>query len=511
MCRINKTVIVLSLIIGLADIICNAQGFPPRRGPAGKMGAGGGPGRDRRAELPMPPRVTTSSFDKSLMEMTENSPFGFKDPNMLRVDLFSWYDDYGKTMNDLGVHWMEPAASFGFSWKQVQEKNIDGSYTQFNWERYDRLVEHAQSYNIHISGIIHASEPVFNSTERIVPSLPLDINGYQNFVKALVERYDGDGMEDMPHLLYPVKYWKIEDEAMMKIFFKGTGSDYAIIVNAAYDAIKSVDEDARVILSMIRNFEGISKTPNVFMEEFFRKSSELSNKRKWDIMDQHWMMTDPAVLPGKQYLGIQRYINDVNTAAAKYGFETVPFWAMEVIGVGTPEKAHAIDMFKRYIYAFSIGVKKVFWSGLAAAPMKEGLNVRGGGIPVVPFMNATLIDPQGSKKLGYYTYKKMVEILEGSDLGRIQTIKAADDIYIFKFLKNNKPVWIAWNDGGADVKEKIEMQSGIKKVTVTEAVPMAGSGNDVKGADIFKKSEIAVSEDFVIFEIKDVPLIITVD
>ena len=35
---------------------------------------------------------------------------------------------------------------------------------------------------------------------------------YQDFVKQLVERYDGDGIDDMPGLKNPIKYWQIDNE-----------------------------------------------------------------------------------------------------------------------------------------------------------------------------------------------------------------------------------------------------------------------------------------------------------
>lgn len=36
---------------------------------------------------------------------------------------------------------------------------------------------------------------------------PSDWAAYQKFVEAVVERYDGDGINDMPGLVIPVKYW----------------------------------------------------------------------------------------------------------------------------------------------------------------------------------------------------------------------------------------------------------------------------------------------------------------
>jgi len=41
---------------------------------------------------------------------------------------------------------------------------------------------------------------------------PYDMDAYRRFVLALVERYDGDGKDDMPGLKYPIKYWEASNE-----------------------------------------------------------------------------------------------------------------------------------------------------------------------------------------------------------------------------------------------------------------------------------------------------------
>lgn len=458
------------------------------------------------SHLPMPTTPTVSLFKKEIMDRTKDSPFGFKDAVMPRMDLLSWYDDYGKAMNDLGVYWMEPAATFVFSWEQIQRKTPDG-YTPFTWDRYDRLIRNAQAQNIHISSIISAREPLSTPVKRRAPSLPKDLAGYQNFVRAVVERYDGDGVGDMPGLLYPIKYWKIEDEAMAKIYFNGTGEDYARIVNVAYDAVKSADSSATVILSMIRGYDGYKDdNPKAFMEAFFKEFSRLSKARKWDIFDQHWMALDRNIPEGRQYLEIKKYMNEVVAASKRYGYEPAPFWAMEVAGVISPEMAHASDLFKRFIYAFSVGVKKMFWSGLAERPPHRSTERDD------PLGKATLIDAQGNKKLVYYTFKKMVELLDGADLNNVQTTKEGSDVYMFRFMKNSKPVWVMWNDGKAAAKEKIAVEPGIPKMKVVEIVPAYESGQDVKDyATAFKSYWKSTQSGFFEIEVGSVPVVITVD
>jgi len=493
----------------IMKIIIVDQPFPEQK----KYREGGSVRNEKESEraLPMPPIPKISLFKKESMDEKKDSPFGFKDPNMLRVDLFSWYGEFAEVMNDLGAYWMEPSAIWAFHWNLLQQKNHDGTYTSFDWERFDRLVRYAQAFNIHISAKIHASPPQeadFSKHEKVFPALPRDMEAYRNFVRAVVERYDGDGKDDMPGLLYHIKHWKIEDEVMSPRYFRGSGADYAKIVDAAYNAIKAADKTATVILSMLYGYIGIdgSKT---FMEDFFAEFSRLSKKRKWDIMDQHWMVTDKKISPEKQYREIKRYINDVADTSKRYGFETAPFWAMEVAGIPSPEKAHAMDMFKRHIYALSVGVKKVFWSGLAQRPPHAGHT----GMKEPDLLEkVTFIDAQGNRKLAYYTYKKLVEVFDGVDLDRIQTIKEGPDVYVFKFIKNGKPIWCVWNEFHRPVKEKIKIMPGVKNVRVIDALPLASTGRKVVDyAGAFRSSVTSVSNGTIELEIGDVPLIITVD
>ncbi|MEK7069984.1 MAG: hypothetical protein AAB962_02935, partial [Patescibacteria group bacterium] len=79
----------------------------------------------------------------------------------------------------------------------------------------------------------------------------------------------------------------------------------------------------------------------------------------------------------------------------------------------------------------------------------------------------------------YYSYKKLIEVLKGSDWNNIQIVQEKDDVYVYKFIKNGKPVWVAWND---NIAEKQITISGItsSQVKITEAIPKYESGKEVK-------------------------------
>ncbi len=461
-----------------------------------------------KKDIPIPPAPSANYFNKQLMDMTNDSVFGIKDAYMYRMDLMSWYDDYSAVMNELGINWMEPAGPFGLSWNEVQQKRADGSLAQFDWTRYDSLVKNAQARNIHLSFIIHATEPISGAMGGYVtPSLPQNLEAFKAFVCAAVQRYNGDGEKDMPGLLYPITYWKIEDEAMARRYFNGSASDYAKVVVAVYDAIKSADRNAKVILSMVRGYEAVPEDPYLFMDEFFREISRLRGAPQWDIMDHHWMLEKPKVPQKIQYREIKSYLSDIKTCAEKYKIRMTPFWIMEVAGIYSPEKMHAIDLIKRFVYPFSLGARKVFWSGLIEKPTGSPM-----GRKIDLFENVPLIDSSGTRKLAYYSLKKLVSVLDGFEPLKTVTIKDADDTYIFKFTRNMLPVWVMWHDGEGSTKERIKIPSGNQSLILTETILPLESGRSVTvSSPSFRKSIIKISDDSAEVEIGEVPLIVTAE
>ncbi len=190
-------------------------------------------------------------LDSAAFQQYEQSHFGF----------FSAYKSY-PFMDELGVHWERPHPG-PFIWGAIQ-KTGGGSY---DWSQVDSYVRNAQAHGIQIVATIwpyanwdqqqcHVKLP---SSPRLLflPQLgeyrgkPCDADAYQDFVKALVARYDG-GQDSMPGLKYPIKYWEVDNEpdvAGGSLFFKGNPqtADYLELLQETHDAIKQVDPDAKVL------------------------------------------------------------------------------------------------------------------------------------------------------------------------------------------------------------------------------------------------------------------------
>jgi hypothetical protein len=84
---------------------------------------------------------------------------------------------------------------------------------------------------------------------------PCNLSTYYEFVREIVERYDGDGKGDMPTLLYPLKVWEFYDQPTLKkdslTYFKGTQQDYEKILNTTYVAMKDSCPTCQLLSSAI--------------------------------------------------------------------------------------------------------------------------------------------------------------------------------------------------------------------------------------------------------------------
>lgn len=176
-----------------------------------------------------------------------------------------------RTVSLAGGAWARPHPG-PFAWQWIEnEKGV------FFFDFADRWVEMAQDNDVSILGTIwpytdwdqetcrseecvvtgrdqFCSDNRFDYAGGRLPNwrcAPCDMEDYKNFVITLVERYDGDGTDDMPGLELPIKHWEILNEPEMQsddlTFFVGTPEDYVEILKVSYEAVKEACPDCTVV------------------------------------------------------------------------------------------------------------------------------------------------------------------------------------------------------------------------------------------------------------------------
>jgi hypothetical protein len=198
-------------------------------------------------------------------------------------DLTEMRDD---RMRGKDNQWVRPHPG-PFVWNNIEkEKGI------FSWDKADEYVTYAQNHN---QTTIATIWPYSNWEQKSCKrkkgrspfgkrfakylSKPCSMENYKIFLSALVDRYDGDGTNDMPGLTKPIVYWEVMNEPEFKMFFKGTEGEFVEIFNFSSKLIKSKQKDAVIIMAGAAGMFPESKK--------FWKSALPKIKDHFDIANMH--------------------------------------------------------------------------------------------------------------------------------------------------------------------------------------------------------------------------------
>ncbi len=405
-----------------------------------------------------------------------DSPFGFHTAKTIPTSLkgkpkpdsrdsINFYED----AQYIGVTWERPGLYC--HWIVIQPEKNDIKNSIFHWELNDDTYRSIPE-TMCILGNIGLPERVYPNSWQLTESE----EDYIHFVKAVVERYDGDGIDDMPGLQNPVLYWQVENEPDPH----GDWQGYAHIQEITYKAVKEVCPTCTVLLG------GMTGGGIPVFKKFYEPILNKLQGEYIDIFDFHWYGNAFG-----DYRGVNPVYEVVRKGLDKNGFTETEIWTTE-IGTysGSPlrweeqtEKDQARDVVKRYVYPLSLGVEKVFW----AWGLQEGFKHDNGFFDHTGFVyDGEYPDDlgRGEKKLSYYTYKKMTEILEGCDWDTMETI-SEDDLCIFKVLKGGKSVYVVWFDffhlSYPFEEKEVSLPVGSDNTfRLTDAVPYVRQGTDVE-------------------------------
>ncbi len=136
-----------------------------------------------------------------------------------------------------GAGWVRPHIGPAV-WGDMQSKKN----SSYDWDEMDELVEWYQDrgYNLLITIWPFAtwdqknrdnaadckvsSKDIFAGELSLYRCNPNNWKKYRTWVKAMVERYDGDGKDDMDGLLYGIKYWEVMNEPDLTMELEESGA-----------------------------------------------------------------------------------------------------------------------------------------------------------------------------------------------------------------------------------------------------------------------------------------------
>ena len=234
----------------------------------------------------------------------------------------------------------------------------------------DMWAEAAQSAGLQLVGMVgpwpgnHTSQ----HTDHFVPGNMAD---YADYVRQVVERYDGDGIDDMPGLTTPIHSWEFDNEPDLKSTGgprsqeRGTfctPEEFAQVFLVTAAAIREANPNARVLNGGI--YRPAVEVGRAYMRDLFAIEGVLE---AIDVVSIHTYHQGPDLRT------LERAIEETRSLAPGK-----PIWITEtsVPSRGSRpwvSEAWQADMvFGTYILALASGVEKVFWHTLYDPPQRRG-------------------------------------------------------------------------------------------------------------------------------------------
>jgi len=265
--------------------------------------------------------------------------------------------------------WIERAAKTGASWVRGMPEPfmwgaVERSPGVFNWSGPDAMVRAAGKFDMNMMINIwpfatwdqkscHASKDcVFKNTDPRTGKTfhhwrcqPCSMNGYASYLQKLVERYDGDGVNDMPGLVKPVKHYEILNEPEKRwhdcTWYFGTPKEYVELVKRSRQAVKKACPTCVSVLGGASDAEAATQK---YYGEFFKQGGA----SYIDVANIHYVAEfDHATMnvkPFKKFLASHK----VNK----------PIWVTEA-----QFKSGTVSIKKQVDQTFAAGAAKIFFVG----------------------------------------------------------------------------------------------------------------------------------------------------
>jgi len=390
-----------------------------------------------------------------------------------------------------------------------------------NWDHLDRIYGGYTEAGVEISAVILGGNPAADGESALA--------AYAEFVRGAVERYDGDGIDDAPGSPR-VTYWEIDNEpdlygeaANERTPWHGELAevdDYAQVLIAAHDAIKTADPTARVAIAgmafSLDYYESILEALAARQRGPGAPAFDAFNFHYYSPHGAYGQRTttingqppDDRANPGlpavKEMLGRNGYgsCEIIVTETATYsGTPPGPFTSQS-------EQQQAASLFKRYVYLAAHGVSRVYWLGVdTLGPDRPG----GEGDAVVgSLFDAMTLRSADAAKAAYYSFQLMTALLGEVDWNGAEILEQREGKLAFELPgADGKPRWVAWLDDGATATPSVSLAVGDPgTVRAIQAVPQATSPSDGLQS-MFASQELPVQGGQVQLSLGDTPQVVT--
>jgi len=442
------------------------------------------------------------------------------------------YGDYNKLSKMFADIGLSSAKINLVNWQQIEPRAPKKGIHKYQWKELDRVVSIFQKEGYHDMDMVLQSTSSWamrsrkkgkgfrDSAQKKEHSLPPreeHWKDYSDFIRNVVERYDGDGVHDMPGLKYPILYYEIETEAQGTCFWLGTTAEYIRLLQTACRAAREANSRVKIVLAgfwlsdIFDSQEKPEKRIGRIRREGFKKEkwyeylsfirSVLLQKDYYDVIEIHSLEDYPAI-----YLGV----GGLRMIMKHNGFSK-PIWVGDatatptmVFGVLKPHphpfgvssrevvkilanKKHKMHqevnawyraeqsrlVVKKSVAAMNLGLERINFGyfcddfRLIGKPLKSKLLAKLNPIGY-NWTIAGFLDGDYRPYPAFYTYKLTIEKLRYAKF--IKRVPVGFNARGFHFSLEGKPLYVLWSKDEGVVNTSIDFPSPSKRVRVTSII-----------------------------------------
>jgi len=278
-----------------------------------------------------------------------------------------------------GAGWLRPHLGYCI-WGYIQEE----AQSSFDFDEFDNMVleNQAEGLNILITIWPYANWDQLNRADaanyrvpdddQFVDAMPryrgnpVDWDAYETWLTAVVERYDGDGEDDMSGLLYPIRYWEVVNEPDINYsgdedlnFHMGEPEDYADLLKRSYVIIMAADPQAQVLIAAAAG-------NRADYLNYFRSVLNVSGAASsFHIANIHCISSGSTE---------DFNVADYKDMLAEYSLSSLPIWVTEAENVTGDDLTENIALLEQSVAgSLSAGAVKIFFTANALSEETNGL------------------------------------------------------------------------------------------------------------------------------------------
>jgi len=254
-----------------------------------------------------------------------------------------------------------------------------------------------------------------------------DEDGYQGYVAAVVDRYNGDG--DSNDAGCVINYYEIENE-VAGIYWHGTAEEYVKLIQLSIEVIREHNPSAKIAISFA---EG-TRSGAEYLRSMFEYGLESSD---FDIIDSHILHDESMTYPEDIISRYEEVLSDYSASGKEY-------WSTESCinsafvssykdrNYGGSEDTQARDIIKMFVNGFASGYRVILEHTM--------IGDTGGDNP--PFYGCGVYREDLSKKPSFYAYQVLADKIQGSVFQEM--IDLGTDVAAYKFSKDGKDIYVLW-------------------------------------------------------------------